>query len=305
VCVTDYKNPKAANNFCNSAFPSGSPTITLNPTKSDEDQDITVQIQPLAKDSSEPTSGATNGTPKASCIAGRTRVVRAKHPDSVELSSNVIKVKNLKIGDLIRGYDSGLNPAQCRVEAIGSFGSGVVFGNYTSSHYLFNPHSKVIEENGKEGDIAIDEKFDLISDCPLVEDEVGNRFSSIDSDFCGGSVKNMSWRDYLLLHKAILNVVYASGPFWFDGDSYKNFEMVNMHAPHVCRTILYCVKDHNRCNELEDASIAFIDNGLTDSARKKAYEKFHNIGSHRRLGSVSASVTSGKSVRRLREQLGE
>lgn len=229
--------------------------------------------------------------------------MRVKHPENVELSSHVIKVKNLKIGDLIYGYDSDLNPVQCRVEAVGSFGSGVVFGNYTSSHYLFNAQSKVIEEHGEEGDIAIDEKFDLISDCPLVEDEVGNKFSSIDSDFCGGSVKEMSWSDYILLHKAILNVVYESGPFWFSGDSYKSFEMVNFHAPHVCRTILTCLKDHDRCNELEDASIAFIDNGLTDSARKKAYEIFHNIGSHRRLGSVSASVTSGKSVRKLRERL--
>jgi hypothetical protein len=239
-----------------------------------------------------------------SCVAGETGVVSVD-VDDINVDKNnaitrIIKVKNLKVGDMIRGYDADLNPTQCRVEAVGNFGTGEVFGNYTSSHYMFNEKSKVIEEHGTRGDMAIDEKYDLISNCPLVEDEVGNKFGPIDSDFCGGHVKEMSMSDYLLLHKAILNVVRESGTYWFSGASYSDFDMVNTYAPHVCRTMVNCVKDHESCHELESASIAFIENGLSDSARKRALAAFHNIGSHRRLGSVSASVTSGGSVRKLK-----
>jgi len=242
--------------------------------------------------------------PPSSCVAGETAVMSVD-VDDINVDNNnaitrITKVKNLKIGDMIRGYDADLNPTQCRVEAVGNFGSGEVFGNYTSSHYMLNEKSKVIEEHGTRGDMTIDEKYDLISNCPLVEDEVGNKFGPIDSDFCGGHVKEISWSDYLLLHKAILNVVRESGAFWFSGASYSNFDMVNTHAPHVCRTMVSCMKDNESCHELESASIAFIENGLSDSARKRALAAFHNIGSHRRLGSVSASVTSGGSVRKLR-----
>ncbi len=51
--------------------------------------------------------------------------------------------------------------------------------------------------------MAIDEKYYLISDCPLIEDEVGNRIGPVSSDFCGGHMKGVSWSTYFLLHKEI------------------------------------------------------------------------------------------------------
>ena len=59
---------------------------------------------------------------------------------------------------------------------------------------MFNEKSKVIEEHGTRGGMAIDEKYYLISDSSLVEDEVGNKFGP----------KGVSWSAYLLLHEEIL-----------------------------------------------------------------------------------------------------
>jgi len=226
------------------------------------------------------------------CVSGDTGIY-SEDENGVE---SVKVVSELKVGDAVRGFDSNLNKTSCKVEAIGQFGTGDVYGNYTADHFIFNTKTDKIEPYGTLGDKKVASKYDFISDCPLVEDESGVMFGPIDSDFCGGEVDTISWKNYLELHVAILRVVLASGPFWFDSSSYNNMATVKQFAPSVCKNMLRCMKDNTKCNKLEKASQKFIDKALTEKARAKTLSTFSNLGSRCQIGSVSAVVTSGKSV---------
>jgi len=209
----------------------------------------------------------------------------------------VVKVKDLKVGDSIRGLDASQQPSICNVEAVGSFGSGPMYGNYTEGHYIWNQQTGTVEIHGNDQLMTIQEKYDVLTSCPVGIDETGIAFTALDTDFCGGFTDQMSWSDYLLLHTAILRVVRGSGGYWFDGTSYTDFGFVKTHAPIVCERMLRCVKNHNDCREFEDASVTFVRRALSDDARERSYQVFHNIGSHRELGSASAMVSAGGSVR--------
>ena len=199
---------------------------------------------------------------------------------------------------MICGLDESKAPATCTVEAVGSFGTGEVYGNYTQGHYVLNSNSGDVAAHGTKQAMSIQEKYDVLTSCPLGVDETGIAFTALDTDFCGGFSKEMSWSDYLLLHKAILRMVRGTGGYWFSGSSYQDFGFLKTHAPIVCATMLRCIKDHDDCLELEDASIHFIENALSDETKEKAYNSFTNIGRHRELGSVAAMVSDGGSVRK-------
>jgi len=240
------------------------------------------------------TVGSTGeGSCGGSCVSGKTGILTKHKKGSKE---SITQVRDLEVGDTVRGFDSKMKAASCKVEAIGSFGEGVVYGNYTSDHFVFNPKSEKVEEHGKVGTKEMVDKYDLIADCPLIEDESGKRFGPMDSDFCGGNIKDLSWVDYLLLHKAILRVVRQSGSFWFQKASYKNMNTVSRFAPAVCKSMLKCMKDKNSCNSLEQTSQRFINRALTDSAKVKTLNTFTNIGSFNEQGSVSAVITGGATI---------
>merc|ERR1712130_954272 len=136
--------------------------------------------------------------------------------------------------------------------------------------------------------MSIQDKYIVVTSCPLGVDEAGVGFTPFDSDFFGELTKEMSWKDYLLLHTAILRVVRETGSFWSDGSSYEDLTFLHQHAPRMSKTMLKCMKDHDDCKDLEEASIVFIERTLAEPARKQAYEVFHNIGQHKNLGSASA-----------------
>lgn len=246
---------------------------------------------------------------EAACMSGETGVTLVApkaivHSEKSNLRSitdgkdQIVTVKNLKAGDSIRGLDENRDPATCTVEAVGLFGSGPVYGNYTHGHYILNPNSGDVEVHGTDQAMSIQEKYDVLTSCPLGMDETGTAFTALDTDFCGGFAQDMSWSDYLLLHKAILRMVRGTGGYWFHGSSYEDLGFLKTHAPTVCATMLRCIKDHDDCLEFEDASVVFIENTLSDSAKEKAYDSFHNIGRHRELGSAAAMVSAGGSVRK-------
>ncbi len=79
------------------------------------------------------------------------------------------------------------------------------------------------------GDMTIDEKYDLISDCSLLDDELGNKFGPISSDFCvdEGDVLEC------LSPSRQGNPLRESGAFWFSGASYSNFDMFKILMLHT------------------------------------------------------------------------
>lgn len=239
-------------------------------------------------------------SPSPSCVSGELELLLAD--DTEPDNNNDIhkkQVMDLETGDIVQGLDGEMNPSPCRVEAVGPFGLGPVYGNYTDDHFvlaLSDENTFVLEQHGQDGPLEIVKKYDLITDCPVVMDGAGNYFASIDGDFCGGKFEELSWKDYVILHSAILRVIIESGPFWFHQDTYADMKSVKTHAPDVCQHMLTCVKDNENCHLLETAAKKFIDNSLVSSTRRRAYDVFHNIGSHNEVGSVSATVTGGESV---------
>lgn len=219
-----------------------------------------------------------------------------RHEKAVK--TQVTKLTDLKVGDKIQGFDHMMQPSTCTVEAIGEFGFGQLYGNYTDDHFILNPSTGMIEEHGASPSDVVtkEQKYEILTDCPLGIDESGTKFTPIDSDFCGRHLKEMSWSDYLLIHKGILRIVRATGGFWFSMSSYPDFSLVQTHAPPLCASMLKCMKDHEDCEDFEEHSIAFIDNALSESTKDIAKGVFTNIGRHRELGSAAASISAGKSV---------
>jgi len=213
-----------------------------------------------------------------------------------ETVESVTQVRDLKVDDTVRGLDSKRKPTSCKVRAIGSFGTGPVYGNYTADHFVYNETSRKVEVHGMAEPERVVDKYDLIADCPLVEDESGKKFGPMDSDFCGGEMKELNWKNYLLLHTAILRVVRESGTFWFHQSSYRDMETLRRYAPRVCKNMLRCMKNKNECQGLEKASTNLVNKALTKSTKAKALNAFTKLGSRCQTGSISAVITAGESV---------
>jgi len=210
----------------------------------------------------------------------------------------VTKLSDLKLGDNIQGYDAMMQLSTCSIEAIGEFGFGPLYGNYTDGHYILNPSTGMIEEHGSLPSHVVtkENKYQILTDCPLGIDESDTKFTPIDSDFCGKHMTEMSWTDYVLLHKGILRIVRATGGFWFSISSYSDMEAVGKYAPLLCASMLKCMKDSKDCEHFEIDSITFIDNTLNEFSKTIAKDVFPEIGSHFKLGSAAATLTAGKSV---------
>ena len=163
------------------------------------------------------------------------------------------------MSNTILGLDENKQTAKCSVEAVGSFGHGPVYGNYTDTHYVLNPNSGMVERHGKNQIMSIQDKYIVLTSCPLGVDESGVGFTPFDSDFFGKMTREMTWKDYLLLHTAILRIVRDTGAFWLDGSSYEDLDFLHAHAPIMGKTLLQCMKNHSDCKDLEDASMIFIE----------------------------------------------
>lgn len=234
-----------------------------------------------------PSSGGGGGG--GSCVAGNTVVVVGSEPKVTT------KVMDLAVGDTVQGFDSEMNPTECKVEAIGKFGEGPIYGGYTDDHYIYNPATNMVEEHGNEGDYSLDDRYDLIADCPLIEDGKGTRFGAFDSDFCGGDLGALSWKDYVLLHSGILTIVRASGGFWFDLSAYVNMDSVRTYGPSVCSSMLSCMKAKTReaCSEFETASSEFISNAVALEYDTVANSAFPKLGAGCEIGSASLTLMGG------------
>jgi len=225
-----------------------------------------------------------------SCMSGNTGLFKDE--------GQVTKLKDLKVGDTIQGFDETMEPAKCKVEAIGTFGFGYLHGNYTQDHFIFNPNTKMIQQHGVSDELTSEKRYDILTDCPLGVDEAGTKFTPIDAAFYGVKNEELSWSDYILLHKAILRVVRQAGGFYFSSSAYSNLDMLKEIAPRISSSMMTCMKNNNDCAELEDNAIIFIDEALTDEAKQKTKRAFKNLGSPSMSGSVSAVVTNGGSTKK-------
>ena len=224
-------------------------------------------------------------SPTPSCMSGNTGLFTDGD------KSQVTKLKELNEGDNIQGFDEKMEPMQCKVEAVGTFGFGYLYGNYTQGHFIFNPNTKMIQQHGVSDELTSEKRYDILTDCPLGVDEAGTKSTPIDAAFYGVKNEELSWSDYILLHKAILRVVRQAGGFYFSSSAYSDMNAAKEIAPRICSSMLKCMKDCNDCDSLENESIIFIDEALTDEAKQKTKRAFKNLGSPSQPGSIARTVS--------------
>ena len=178
----------------------------------------------------------------------------------------------------------------------GEFGRGHVYGNYTNDHFIYNKNSHTIQQHGSQSlEPTEEDKYEIFTTCPLGVDESGTMFTPIDSDFCGRELKNMAWKEYTLLYKAILRVVKQTGGYWFHGKSYTDVNKLHEFSAPVCRHMLECMKDpldSQSCQDFELYAELFIENVLTESMRVRTYERFGMTSEGRKLVDVDGGVAS-------------
>jgi len=208
---------------------------------------------------------------------------------------SVAIVKELAVGDTIEGLDADKRPALCTVEAIGQFGHGVLYGNYTKDHFVLDPATGNVTQHGAVGSRTVEDKYEVMTSCPVGLDEAGGGFTPMDGDFCGKNTSKMGWSDYLLIHASMLRIVRATGGYWFSASAYSDFDSVVQHGPELCAAMLACAGAGTECNELERISALFIDSYyLTDDAGNATMKGMPGLGKVGAPGSVSFVVSQGK-----------
>jgi hypothetical protein len=180
------------------------------------------------------------------------------------------------------------------VHAIGPYGNGTVYGNYTDDHYILNPDANVVLPNGDSSVSLEVDKYSVLTSCPVGLDESGVGFTPFDSDFFGANT--VSWSDYVRIHQAIVDIVKVVGSFVFSPQTYTSMGEVSEYTHAFYTTLLTCTKDSMSCDAFELASLELVEMSMTDESRMKVRAAFPNFGQLNMPGSIAASVTQGASV---------
>lgn len=234
-------------------------------------------------------------TPSPSCMSGQTRVEIESGTGQANGDAQFKYVQDLNVGDTIQGLDVNMMPTTCSIEAVGHFGTGPVFGNYTEDHFILDPSGNVVLTNGNTGMMEEVDKYTVLTSCPVGLDESGIGFTAFDSDFLGDNA--LAWSDYVVIHQSIYNIVKEVGSFVFSPETYTSMTKVKQYTSKFQKTMLNCAKNPKQCNAFEKAAVDLLDNALTKDAKEKVKSSFGNLGKSNMPGSVSAAVTKGKSVR--------
>ena len=86
------------------------------------------------------------------------------------------KVVDLEQGDLLQGRDATLNLVDtCEVLHVTEWGTGPLYGNYTSNHFMLNLATSppTVVEHGNDGTFTIEKKYTVLTSCPMAMDESG------------------------------------------------------------------------------------------------------------------------------------
>lgn len=91
----------------------------------------------------------------------------------------------------------------------GYWGMGPLYGNYTDDHYIYDSTSGNVVEHGKVGEMTFEDKYVLLSSCPVVLDESGVAFTPVDAFMWpSANVPSLITWDYYL---RVFKIILASG----------------------------------------------------------------------------------------------
>ena len=95
---------------------------------------------PAPATSSEKSTGTLKATSSEKITGTLKATPSEKSTGSFERTVTI--VKELAVGDKIEGLDADKQPALCTVEAVGMFGHGALYGNYTEDHFVLDPATR-------------------------------------------------------------------------------------------------------------------------------------------------------------------
>ena len=99
-----------------------------------------------------------------SCMSGQTGVLRQQPGAAGSQGKTAIKaVKNLRIGDEIVGLNENNEETSCTVEAIGHFGLGLTYGNYTEDHFVLDTSDYSVFAHGQVGEEEVVDKYAVLT----------------------------------------------------------------------------------------------------------------------------------------------
>jgi hypothetical protein len=229
------------------------------------------------------------------CMSGDSRVGIQSSNEATLTNLTIFKnVRTLTVGDTIRGLDKDLNPTDCLVQAIGNFGNGTVYGNYTDDHSILDPLTNTVTATGNSGVSLEVDVYSVLTSCPVGLDESGIGFTPFSTVLFGAGA--VSWSDYILIHRAIVDIVKVVGPFVFSPETYTSTEEVGEYTNAFYKALLTCNRDPKSCDALEMAALELVEMSMTDEARVKVHTAFPDLGKLNMPGSIAATVTNGASV---------
>ena len=94
---------------------------------------------PAPATSSEKSTGTLKAT-SSEKITGTLKATPSEKSTGSERTVTI--VKELAVGDKIEGLDADKQPALCTVVAVGKFGHGALYGNYTEDHFVLDPATR-------------------------------------------------------------------------------------------------------------------------------------------------------------------
>ena len=136
--------------------------------------------------------------------------------------------------------------------------------------------------------------YSVLTSCPVGLDESGIGFTPFSTVLFGAGA--VSWSDYILIHRAIVDIVKVVGPFVFSPETYTSTEEVGEYTNAFYKALLTCNRDPKSCDALEMAALELVEMSMTDEARVKVHTAFPDLGKLNMPGSIAATVTNGASV---------
>ena len=91
-----------------------------------------------------------------------------------------IALKDLSPGDTVLGLDESFTEATCQIITVGQWGEGLLFDPYTADQLIYDAEDFNLQQHGEVGVQTTESMFIPISTCPLILDDEGIAFTSLD-----------------------------------------------------------------------------------------------------------------------------
>ena len=174
------------------------------------------------------------------------------------------------------GDSTGIE-SSCTIVTIGSWGKGLLFGNYTHDHLILT--NGQVDEHGQVGDETFEDMFMPLSDCPFILDHTGIPMTTLDGFALGDNIKTpISVEEYVGMY-TIQTAFVEFAPEIMSRNAY-NFTNIGLgnslgYYP-LFQAFQSCIDDETTCVEAYGLSLIGLQN-YKDEVRAKLFGLFTGI----------------------------